>query len=633
MGKTYLISTSVAFVLTASLFALQSSAQNAPTSSANYTLTVSLFGNGSGTVTSSDGKLACTQSPLTASSTGCTTTYTPGSQVNLVAAPTVGSHFDGWHTVGCADNSLSCSVTMDDAQTISSSFTFDTLFLDTVGGSGSITATVNGVTNTSGCAPSGCHWFYPAGTTITLSVVPDSGYTVDHWDGCTASSAALASCTVTPVGGYTYVYLYFKTSSNQVSLNIARISGPEAGTVTSSPIGINCGDTCSANFAPGTTVTLTANSPEGYAFSGWRGCSSESAPTCTVTVNTYTTVSVSFFPKGIISPQGGEQWTPGQTYTVIWSTAGLSSASLAIHPQLDVLDSTNSSVYSIQSPNTAVNADDSRFGHMTLTVPMSLNGDYKIQVSFAPLSGGSATLFHWISNPIHVVASVTPINSPTSTSGPGATSQPALNNQSGGAGATSQPASLQDISTDAQAVATNSVDQVTAVTQSQAADLLQRAQYIISKIQALQAELATITPQLKDFIALGTPTTQKLGQGERAGVVSSFTSALGKAPESATDWQDVIKIANGRWPTQRNSASEQQAAATFKHIYLRAPDTTNAHDNAAVTVMAYGLRPANRNLGSEVAAIKSFTAIYGHAPSSASDWDAVRAIAYSGATR
>jgi hypothetical protein len=49
--------------------------------------------------------------------------------------------------------------------------------------------------------------------------------------------------------------------------------------------------------------------------------------------------------------------------------------------------------------------------------------------------------------------------------------------------------------------------------------------------------------------------------------------------------------------------------------------------------MTYGLRPAKRNLDSEKAAIKIFKDIYGYAPKTASAWDVVRAIAYSGATR
>ena len=57
------------------------------------------------------------------------------------------------------------------------------------------------------------------------------------------------------------------------------------------------------------------------------------------------------------------------------------------------------------------------------------------------------------------------------------------------------------------------------------------------------------------------------------------------------------------------------------------------YENAAVTVMAYGLRPKPRNLNSERAAIKNFMGIFKKIPTSATDWDAVRAIAYSGAKR
>jgi hypothetical protein len=155
--------------------------------------------------------------------------------------------------------------------------------------------------------------------------------------------------------------------------------------------------------------------------------------------------------------------------------------------------------------------------------------------------------------------------------------------------------------------------------------------------RALEAGVENITTEthyaLTNFVAYGTPTTLKLGAGERAGVVNSYKAAFGKLPSTEEEWQDVIKIANGRWPSERNDLSEANAEAAFRKIYLRAPDRSNPHDDAAVTVIAYGLRPANRNLDSERAAIRIFKAIYGYNPSSATAWDIVRAIAYSGATR
>ena len=105
-------------------------------------------------------------------------------------------------------------------------------------------------------------------------------------------------------------------------------------------------------------------------------------------------------------------------------------------------------------------------------------------------------------------------------------------------------------------------------------------------------------------------------------------------PQSISDWQDIIKIANGRWPSERNLSAEQKAEQEiFKKVYLRLADMSNPNDNAAVTVITYGLRPANRNMDSEKAGIKIFKNIYGYNPASAIDWDVVRAIAYSGATR
>ncbi|HEY2921132.1 MAG TPA: hypothetical protein VGK77_19285, partial [Candidatus Binatia bacterium] len=68
-------------------------------------------------------------------------------------------------------------------------------------------------------------------------------------------------------------------------------SGTGNGTVTSSPVGINCGGTCSASFTSGTLVTLTATPAVGSTFGGWSGtgCSGLTtmnvAKTCTATFN------------------------------------------------------------------------------------------------------------------------------------------------------------------------------------------------------------------------------------------------------------------------------------------------------------------------------------------------------------
>jgi len=138
---------------------------------------------------------------------------------------------------------------------------------------------------------------------------------------------------------------------------------------------------------------------------------------------------------------------------------------------------------------------------------------------------------------------------------------------------------------------------------------------------------------ITNFIAYGTPSTQKLGEGERAGILNSYKSAFSKLPIQKKEWEDLLKIGNGRWPNERSQKAENRAKASFNTIYKREANMNQVNDNAAITVMAYGLRPSQRNLNSEKIAISLFKKIFNYNPYKSTNWDAVRAIAYSGATR
>jgi Divergent InlB B-repeat domain len=67
------------------------------------------------------------------------------------------------------------------------------------------------------------------------------------------------------------------------TLSVAK-AGTGAGSVTSSPAGIDCGSACAASFGPGTMVTLTADPNDASTFIGWKGdCSG--AGDCVLTMD------------------------------------------------------------------------------------------------------------------------------------------------------------------------------------------------------------------------------------------------------------------------------------------------------------------------------------------------------------
>jgi hypothetical protein len=72
--------------------------------------------------------------------------------------------------------------------------------------------------------------------------------------------------------------------------------GTGSGTVVSSPAGIECGGTCSAQFEEGSKVTLTASPAAGSLFVSWKGCEKGgvNGRQCTVTMDKAKTVNAKF---------------------------------------------------------------------------------------------------------------------------------------------------------------------------------------------------------------------------------------------------------------------------------------------------------------------------------------------------
>lgn len=95
-----------------------------------------------------------------------------------------------------------------------------------------------------------------------------------------------------------------------------------SGTVTSLPAGIDCGATCSATLAGGSTVVLKAVAANGFTFTGWSGAATcTGTGSCAVTLGADTTITANF-----IQPKTQLTVTTSGSGSVTSSPAGISCA-------------------------------------------------------------------------------------------------------------------------------------------------------------------------------------------------------------------------------------------------------------------------------------------------------------------
>ena len=149
-------------------------------------------------------------------------------------------------------------------------------------GSGTITSSPAGVNCGSACSAS-----FASGTVVTLSATPASGSSFSGWSGACSGTG---TCAVTMSAARSVTASFGTVTPTTYTLTVAR-AGTGSGTVTAS--GINCGATCSATYAAGTSLTLTASAATGSTFAGW----SSTCPGFTsgaVTLNASCTVTAAF---------------------------------------------------------------------------------------------------------------------------------------------------------------------------------------------------------------------------------------------------------------------------------------------------------------------------------------------------
>ncbi|MEI7745804.1 MAG: hypothetical protein WCK58_18865 [Chloroflexota bacterium] len=122
-----------------------------------------------------------------------------------------------------------------------------------------------------------------------MTATPATGSTFTGWSGaCTGKGT---TCTVSmTVDRATTV-----TFTSSVTLYTATVTkaGTGAGTVISNPAGVNCGTTCVASFASGTSAVLTATPATGSTFTGWSGACTGTG-TCTLSMKAAKAVTATF---------------------------------------------------------------------------------------------------------------------------------------------------------------------------------------------------------------------------------------------------------------------------------------------------------------------------------------------------
>ena len=116
----------------------------------------------------------------------------------------------------------------------------------------------------------GCTWPLPQNETYSLQPVADSGSTFIQWGSACSGDT---SCDVT-MDTAKQVTAEFAQVAAPVTLTVVKnLADPQLGlSVTSSPAGIDCGNTCSAGFIEGDVVNLTADVEPGTLVDSWQNC-------------------------------------------------------------------------------------------------------------------------------------------------------------------------------------------------------------------------------------------------------------------------------------------------------------------------------------------------------------------------
>ena len=217
-------------------------------------------------------------------------THDAGTNVTVTATPNSGYRFDRWS--GDCTGTGACSVTMNANRTVTAHFVARYTLTASASPSGGGSVSGGGT--------------YDAGTNVTVTATPNSGYRLERWSGaCTGTGA----CTVT------------MSANRTVTAHFVRVYTLSTSASPSGGGSVSGGGTHDA----GTNVRVTASANGGYRFDRWSGACTGSGA-CTVAMSADRSVTAHFVrrytltasasPPTAGSVSGGGAYDAGTSVTV-----------------------------------------------------------------------------------------------------------------------------------------------------------------------------------------------------------------------------------------------------------------------------------------------------------------------------
>jgi hypothetical protein len=253
-------------------------------------LKVAKVGSGSGTVTSSPGGIECGAT--------CSASYVIGTVVTLSAVSGPNTLPVTWS--GCAKivevgGEEECEVTMSTAKTVTATLNLKQVQLEVTKfgtGTGTVTSSSAGIECGATCSAN-----FNESSTVTLTGVSGLHSQVVQWSGCD-SVDGLHKCLVTMSAAKAVSATFeLEPGFSLYTLTVTK-GGTGSGTVTSSPVGIDCGSSCSTEVLSKTKVTLIATPAPGSVFAHWSGGTCSGTNPCKRNINSTRRVKAVFNATG-----------------------------------------------------------------------------------------------------------------------------------------------------------------------------------------------------------------------------------------------------------------------------------------------------------------------------------------------